>query len=496
MHLKSLTKVGVGMIFSTLLVVSGFSFNFANPEAENQDSNLAENMNAILSDEGLKGAIAGVSVRSAETGELLYEHHGDTRLTPASNMKLITAAAALHFLGHDYQFTTDISTDGKIKGRVLKGNLYLIGRGDPTLLKEDFDTFAKDLREEGIKQIQGNLVGDASWFDDKKLSEDMIWTDESEYYGAQVSALTFSPNKDYDAGTIIVEVYPGDKEGEKAEVVTSPKSDYVTIENNATTGNHETESDIVINRKHGTNTITIEGVISLKDARERSWISVSNPARYALHLFNQSLKEEGIEVKGDLEVAAAPRKIDIISSKKSMQLHELLIPFMKLSNNGHAEILIKEIGKRESGEGSWEAGLEIVTGFLEEEGLNADELLLRDGSGISHVSLIQPNQLSLLLHKLQSKKWFNYYFESLPIAGSKERLVGGTLRNRMNGTSAENKIYAKTGTLQGVSSLSGYVKSEKPLVFSIILNQFLDEEKMEEIEDRIAIALAEYKEKS
>ncbi len=479
-------------MLSAILLLSNLSFGKGNQSEAEKKQDLSTSLNTILSDEGLKGSIAGISVRSANSGELLFDHHGDTRLTPASNMKLITAAASLETLGHDYQFSTEIATNGTIKGNTLKGDLFLIGKGDPTLLLEDYQHFARTIREKGIKSIEGNLIGDESWYDSTKLSEDMIWTDESEYYGSQVSALTLSPNTDYDAGTIIIEVYPGSKEGERAIVRTSPDTDYVLVQNTATTTSQDVETDLTINRKHGTNIITIEGVISLNDSLEKSWISVSNPAAYALHLFERLLKDVGIAIEGDISVGKAPKEMNGLIEKKSMPLHELLIPFMKLSNNGHGEILVKEMGKLTKHEGSWEAGLEVVNEYLTEEGLNPEEMLLRDGSGISHVTLVQPNQLSLLLYKLQSKEWFDYYLKSLPIAGASGRLVGGTLRNRMNDTAAENIVIAKTGTLQGVSSLSGYVMKNEPLVFSIIINQFLDEDKIEDIENQIAIAFAEY----
>ncbi|WP_377888982.1 D-alanyl-D-alanine carboxypeptidase/D-alanyl-D-alanine-endopeptidase [Alkalihalobacillus sp. R86527] len=491
--MKITIKVGVGIMLSVILLLSNLSYGKGNQsEAGQDDQDLFRNLKNILSDEGLKGAIAGVSVRAADTGDILFEHHGDTRLTPASNMKLITAAAALDTLGHNYRFITDVATNGKIEKDVLKGDLYLIGRGDPTILKEDFDDFATTLKEKGINRIEGNLIGDESWYDTQRLSEDMIWTDESEYYGSQVSALTSAPNHDYDAGTIIVEVFPSTVEGESAKVTTSPNTDYVTVQNSATSVAPDEETEIFINRKHGTNLITVKGRISIGDAKERSWIAVSDPAMYALRLFEQSLKNVGITINENLQINKAPEDVTILTTKKSMPLHELLIPFMKLSNNGHGEILVKEMGKRKKDEGSWEAGLEVVNDYLMKEGLQPDNILIRDGSGISHVTLIQPNQLSMLLYKLQSSEWFNHYFTSLPVAGSKGRFVGGTLSNRMKGTAAENVVFAKTGTLQGVSSLSGYVKHENPMIFSIIINQFLDEDKIEEIEDRIAISLAEY----
>src|SRR5699024_3161373 len=139
------------------------------------------------------GAITGVSIRSGETGELLYSHFGETRLRPASNMKILTSIAALETLGADHRFTTEVLVDGELDGNVLEGNVYIKGYGDPTLLPEDLDQFAKDLKAYGIQTITGNIFADDSWYDDVRLSQDLNWSDESNYTGTQVSALTLSP---------------------------------------------------------------------------------------------------------------------------------------------------------------------------------------------------------------------------------------------------------------------------------------------------------------
>nr|WP_318010816.1 D-alanyl-D-alanine carboxypeptidase/D-alanyl-D-alanine-endopeptidase [Bacillus sp. RAR_GA_16] len=227
-------------------------------------------------------------------------------------------------------------------------------------------------------------------------------------------------------------------------------------------------------------------------SRKREWIAVWNPAEYALSLMKQSLKEEGIQFKGDMLLQKTPDDASLLIEKKSMPLSELLIPFMKLSNNGHAELLVKEMGKVKKKEGSWEAGLEVMNDFLEEVGLDSEEMRLRDGSGISHVSLIKPNQLSDYLYRIQTKNWFEEFHYSLPIAGDADRFEGGTLRYRMRDTAAEQVVHAKTGSLTGVSSLSGYV--DNSLVFSIMLNQYVEEDDIKDIEDEVAVVLASYAE--
>ena len=488
-ELKQTWKTGLIILLLTLLILPPLSSN-KDVSADKTNSTLSTQLNEILSDDRLDGAIAGISVRSASSGEMIYENYGETRLTPASNMKLFTAGAALETLGPDYRFTTELLTDGKLKNKFLKGNLYLKGKGDPTLLKDDFDELANSLKEKGIHKIKGDLIGDNSWYEDEALSQDLSWSDEDNYYGAKVSALTASPNEDYDAGTVIVEAYPGKHPGDPVDVRLSPSSDVIEVQNRAKTISADEDAELSITRKHGSNTIIVEGDISVDASRKREWIAVWEPAEYALSLMKQSLKEAGIEFKGDMKLGKTPDEATLLIEKKSMPLSELLIPFMMLSNNGHAEILVKEMGKVMKEEGSWEAGLEVMNDFLEEVGLDSNEMRLRDGSGISHVSLIKPNQLSDYLYRVQDKSWFEPFYNSLPVAGDADRFEGGTLRYRMRDTAAEQIVHAKTGSLTGVSSLSGYV--DNGLVFSIMLNQFVEEDDIKDIEDEIAVVLATY----
>ena len=460
-------------------------------------SQIEPHIQSILKSEPLIGSSLAISVRKSTNGELLYSSNGDMRLHPASNLKLLTAAAAFETLGKDYQFTTEVWINGRIKDNVLKGDLFLKGKGDPTLLKEDLDLFAKDLLANGIHRINGNIIADDSWYDDVRLSQDLTWSDESQSYGAQVSALTLSPDEDYDAGTIIIHASPAAKVGDPANLTLSPSTDYVKIMNETKTVEKNGSTKIEVEREHGTNQVIIKGTIALDHKNLKSWIAVWEPTQYVLHVFKSSLEMNGIQLGKDSKLLTSeiPKEATLLTYKKSIPLKDLLIPFMKLSNNGIGETLTKEMGKIIYNEGSWDKGIEVIRETISSFGINPDTLQLRDGSGISHKNMIPADELTQLLFAVQSKSWFPEFENSLPLSGMPEKLVGGTLRKRLTEESFKGKIKAKTGTIDRASTLSGYVttKGGEKLIFSIMINNHLSEsETIKAIEDEIAKIIVEY----
>lgn len=483
-------KLKIVLLIFILLLATGPNIHV---NATSPPANITVQLNQLLMKEpALQGAIAGISVRSATSGQVIYDYQGNVRLRPASNMKLLTAAAALNVLGENYSFLTQVFTNGPIKKNILEGDLYIKGKGDPTLLKTDFDQMAENIKKQGINKIKGNLFGDDSWYDDVRYSLDLPWSDETEHYGAQVSALTASPTIDFDAGSVKIEVKPGLKAVDKPTVKMTPKTNYVKIVNLAETVAKDGLKAITIEREHAKNTITIEGTIPVKAKPEKEWVGVWNPTLYAVTLLKQSLAKKGISVTGKIKTGTVPDTAKILTTHQSMPLSKLLVPFMKLSNNGHAEILVKEMGRVVKGEGSWEKGLQVLNTELLKFGLNPQTMVLRDGSGVSHVNLIPANQLSQLLFSVQKEKWFPSYLNALPVAGVRDKMVGGSLRNRMKGPNTLGKVKAKTGTISTVSSLSGYVttNSGQTLIFSILLNNMIDEVKGKKIEDQIVTLLS------
>ncbi|HWI48568.1 MAG TPA: D-alanyl-D-alanine carboxypeptidase/D-alanyl-D-alanine-endopeptidase, partial [Rummeliibacillus sp.] len=389
---------------------------------------------------------------------------------PASNMKLLTSAAALEVLGQNYRFKTNVFTTGKVKNGVLKGDLYLQGTGDPTLNKEDLEQFVGSIAAQGIKQIDGRIVADDYWFDQDLLTPGIAKDDESYYYAAPITALTTSPNSDYDSGTIIVEG-KGEEVGKKPSLTITPELGDLVIENNGQTVEAGKENTLTIERKFRTNRIVVSGNLPLNKSL-KEWVTVQNPTNYTITMFKHLLEQKNIQYSKDkLYRAKTPNSAKLIAQKQSMPLSQLMTPYMKLSNNGIADILVKTMGKVKMHKGSTEAGLKVLRQYAKSRHLNIEEWSFEDGSGMSHSNRVSSINLTHLLFTVQKEKWLNTYFNSLPVAANSERMVGGTLRNRLKSPLTAGKVIAKTGSLSGVNTLSGYLigSSGKPYIFSILV---------------------------
>ncbi|ADD41093.1 D-alanyl-D-alanine carboxypeptidase/D-alanyl-D-alanine endopeptidase [Stackebrandtia nassauensis] len=487
MRKRTVTHAAVALAVAGVVAIAGTVV----AHAQEPDDDLAKALDTILEDKRLDDSQIGVVVAEAEGNKTIYDHNGNMRAIPASNNKILTSAAAMDALGGDYRFDTDLASKAKPHNGSLRGDLYLRGTGDPTMLAADYEKLAAKLAKAGVKKVRGDLVADDTAYDDVRLGTEWGWEDEPYYYAAQTSALTVAPDEDYDAGSVIVNVDPGAAEGDKAKVTLTPPTGYVEVDNTAKTGG---ETDLTVDRKHGTNIITVSGTIAVGDETTSEYMSVNEPTGYAADIFARALKAKGIKLTGDIRLGeTTPSGAKTLAERQSMPLSELLIPFMKLSNNMHAETLVKAMGREKTGEqGSWDNGLPVVKSFLDKQGLSTSRLRQADGSGMSRWNLIPPDQFTTLLSKLRDAKWFDTWYKSMPIACEPDRLVGGTLRSRMCDTPAEKNVYAKTGSLTSVTALSGYVTDAdgRELVFSIVTNDYLTGVK--DIEDKIAVTLASY----
>ncbi|WP_078553575.1 D-alanyl-D-alanine carboxypeptidase/D-alanyl-D-alanine-endopeptidase [Bacillus alkalicellulosilyticus] len=446
----------------------------------------------LKQEQNLEGSLVSISIRNPSTGKIIYDYNGDLRLRPASNLKLFTAAAALETLGEDYRFSTELLSDGRKAWKVLHGNLYIRGKGDPTLLPSDIDKMVLDLKKQGIEMVIGDIIADDSWYDDVRYSIDIPWSDETTYYGAQISGLTVSPTNHYDAGTVLFTVKPGKDVNDKARISVYPKTEYISIINETKTVATEEHNELSIKREHGSNLIKVTGDIPLQSKIKSKKIAVWEPTGLALDVFKQMFKKHEIKHIGATFIGTTPESATVITLNQSMPLSKIVLPFLKLSNNVHGDTFVKEMGKVKKGEGSWSKGLSVLDEKIEGLGINPNELVIRDGSGISHVNLIRANDLTKLLYVIQEKDWFESFYHALPVAGHDDKLIGGTLRHRLKGSQTKRKVVAKTGTISTVSSISGYIENSSgdTYIFAIILNNLTNDVNGKRIEDDLITIIA------
>ncbi|GAA3765492.1 D-alanyl-D-alanine carboxypeptidase/D-alanyl-D-alanine endopeptidase [Salinactinospora qingdaonensis] len=457
-------------------------------------ADLRADLRRLLADPTLAHTRSGVVVRSRTEGDVLYEHAPRTALLPASTTKLLTSAAAMDVLGADYRFTTSVSAGTVTADGVVPGDLYLTGTGDPTLRASAYAELAEDVAASGVSKVAGAVVADDTWFDGQRLGHRWQAEDQQYYYAAQISALTVAANPDYDTGVVGVSVTPGGAKGEPLGVRLWPRTDYVTVRaDTAVTGGPGTQSTLDIARRLGGNTVTVSGQLPTGGAPVERLRTVHEPAGYAADVFAAALQRAGVEVGGDPVRGTAPPGTVELARRASMPLGELLVPMMKLSNNGHAEILTKAIGREVSGVGSWTTGLPEIATALRRIGASTDGLRLRDGSGLTRANRVSAASVADLLLAVRNEPWFATWRRALPVAGAADRMVGGTLRSRMRATPAQGNVVAKTGTLTGVSALSGYVEAAngEELVFAIINNGYTGAAPRP-VQDAIAVRLARF----
>jgi D-alanyl-D-alanine carboxypeptidase/D-alanyl-D-alanine-endopeptidase (penicillin-binding protein 4) len=466
----------------------------AAPQAQQGDPELTAAIDAILADPRFRGAMVSVAVRDAASGDALYERDVDRRLNPASNMKLFSSAAAMDALGPGYRFGTDLLADGPVRGGTLMSDLYLRGGGDPTMLAEDYADLASSLAAAGVDRIQGDIVADDSFFDAVPLATAWSWDDEPFYYSAVTSALTVAPDTDYDSGTVIVRTSPGDAAGSEPVVTLQPQTDAVRVENRATTGPEGSGTDLTVERQHGSDRVVVTGTIAADASSTSEWVTVADPTEYAGDVLARALSSEGVRIKGDVEQGSTPEQARVLTTHRSMPLRELLTPFMKLSNNMHAEALVKTMGHEATGVGSWGAGLSVVRDYAQSLGVDTSTLRISDGSGLSRFDLLSADHIADLLTAVRAEPWFQTWYDALPVAGNPDRFTGGTLRSRMRDTPAADNLHGKTGSMTSVTALSGYVTNAdgRELVFSMVSNNYLQSPRS--AEDALGVTLASWSE--
>ncbi len=520
-------------LFPSLVQFSAAADKKAAPKQD-----LAKEIEAVLSQAPLDHAHWGLDVLDLGSGKALYSRNPDKLFLPASNTKLFTTAAALAIAGPDYRFRTTVEAEGKIDnhGRLM-GDLVIVGRGDPNIsgrtlpyaLKTQrtpphtqiLEEMADQVARSGLKIVDGDLIGDDTYYAFERYAEgwaqdDLQWID-----GAPVSALTFNDN------VIFVNIQPGEQAGEKALITIEPENSYYELENRIVTAPARGTKKIGIHREPGAKKIVLWGSLPVGDAGMKEPLAIDDPAEFVAQIFRPMLERRGIMIRGKVRArhgevaqfydqlptpqtlpapgienpaaanstlgantgatpqstpsgaplsgtpaprgpqADVPAQNQVLAEHLSLPLLDDIRVINKTSENLHAELALRLVGKLTGAGGSFEGGAAAVKQFLIKAGLKGEEFTFIDGSGLSRLDLVSPAATVQLLLYAARQPWGAALEESLPVSGA-----DGTLTDRFVNTPAGGLVHAKTGSLTHVNALSGYgqTKSGKRFVFSIFCN--------------------------
>ncbi len=461
-----------------------------------QERRLAEDLHRILDHPDLSGMTVGVKVVSPVTGETLFSRRSDGLFHPASNTKLFTAVGVLRTMGADYRYLTSVfgDDDAYASGDTLHTSLYLFGRGDPLLESTHLDRLAATVAAWcGTRVIAGDIVVDAAYLDDVPYGEGWMWDDVQYPYSAALSALSVNDN------SVRIDIAPGAAVGAPATVRVEPKTTSVTFDVQALTaaaGDTVVAADpLRVERDWParSNRISVTGRLGT-DADERTYYrSVEAPWLYAGNLFREALHARGIRVTGSVRSGLTPTRAKALATYRSPPVTDALARLLKDSSNLTAELLVKTMGRHATGRtGTTGEGLAVLRKVLADfTGLEPAAYRFADGSGLSWYNYVSPDQIvDLLTAAYHDAAIGDSFRAALPVAG-----VDGSLKNRMKDTAAMGNLRAKTGTLTGVSCLSGYVHTRdgEPLIFSIMMNNFVGSaSKARRAQDEIGILLARF----
>ncbi len=445
-----------------------------------------------LADPHLAGATSAVLVVDVGGGKPLYARNDNAPFNIASNVKLFTTAAALALLGPEYRWKTTVYADGPIVGGELKGRLYLQGRGDPTLVIEDLWRLVTNLSELGVRKVSGDVAVDDAFFDTVRIGPAFDQKQEDGAFRAPQGALSLNYN------AVAVRVLPGSTDGAPARVIIDPMTPYFVVSNEARTVlKGRTALTVEAKPSDDHTQITVAGRVaqSVGNGGEVDLRRVTHPDLYAGWAFRELCLRHGIKVTGGLVRATVPGAARALVSHYSQPLGIVIRDVNKRSNNFMAEQILKTLGGETGGvPGTWPKGIDAVAGFLEKLGTPRTAYRMTNGSGLYDSNRFTAAQLVMLLGA--AYRDFRYaadFVGSLAMAGA-----DGTVGHRMEGGPAERWVRAKTGTLLGVSCLSGYAGApgRAPVAFAVLINGLPNNDDANayahRAQDRIASALAAY----
>ncbi len=433
-----------------------------------------------------RGGTWGAIIVSLTKGDTLFSQNPDAMLQPASTLKMYTSAVALDRFGPDFRFKTPVLRDAPVESDgSVGGNLYLRGMGDPSLStrfwhdQNPMDALAAEIAAAGIKHIRGDLVGDATAFDDKLVPEGWKTSYLGASYAARVSALSLNEN------LVWVAVEPS---GNKAVVTLEPATTTIPVENNVrvTSGGGGRISAV----RQNDGSISVRGTIGARSGPLKYSLVVDNPPLFVIGALRASLRKQGITVDGQTRLGAVPDGAVEVAAIASPPLGQIIGEMDRESINVVAELLFRAAAHAATNQpGSAETGLANLRDFMTKKvGITGSVVEVSDGSGLSLLDRVTPRSMVDLLSYAHRADWGPVFHAALPVEGE-----SGTLKRRARGTPARGNLHAKTGTTNTVAALGGFVtaKNGEVLAFSLLYNG-ADRWNAKTAMDQIGATMAEF----
>ncbi len=458
--------------FGALILFWGIEVN-----AQHTLGDLKKELDALGQSKGLKHAQWGFVLHSLTSNKQVLSINSDRTYIPASTLKTVTTAAALEILGPDFTFSTHLEADAALdKEGVLPGNLIIKGGGDPGLggsFSSDsgyqalFAKWANSLVKLGVKRIAGHVVGDGTYFDGASIHGSWQWMDIGNYFGSGVGGLNIADN-------LFRLTFRSEKAGGKPTIVgISPKVEGLEIENRVTTQGNKDQAYIY--GGPGEYHKRVEGSIPSGKPEFTIKGSLPEPPLQCAQLLLQALTRAGIMVEGKAvnRISEEGKKtgsaISQLLTHRSEPLSKLVMQTNTYSLNHYADALLKKLGKQAGGSGNFEDGSNAVIDFWKKKGMDVEGLFMVDGSGMSTMNGITPEQLTFVFNTMKKSKNFGPFYSSLSVAG-----VKGTLSDIGKSGSAYANVHAKTGTMTRVQCYTGYLKSRsgEQFAFTLMINHY------------------------
>lgn len=419
----------------------------------------------VLQREPLNASRVGIHMMSLDDGTVVFSHNADELLNPASNVKLVTSAAALVTLGSEYRYDTEFLVEPESDGIKAK-TLYVRGKGDPTINTERLYGIVAELVHTGLREVQDVIVDD-SWFDAERTPPGFDQEDSDRAYMAPTGALSLNWN------AVGVFLRPGETVGAKGVVEIEPPSDFFVVDNGLTTGNSRARRFSVASDAAGAQQkIVVKGQVPQGGSYMSVYKKIDNPPMYFGQTLKQMLTARGVKVRGKVKPGVTPQKAKLVYVSHSDTFDIVLKRLNKMSSNFIAETLLKTMGAEVRGApGTFANGIDVVEDFLAREvGIPRGTYVMKNGSGLNDTNRFSAAQLDRVLKYMYERfPMAPEYLSSLGIAGK-----DGTLKYRFDGTEAVGRLRAKTGTLENVSALSGYVQAAggEKFIFSMMVNDY------------------------